>query len=109
MKRIKQLTVEEMKAKLDAGEKIRFVDVREPHEHEVAHIEGAILIPLSEFAQRAVKELNPDEEIVIHCHHGGRSQRACEYLAACGFNNLSNLTGGIDDWSLKIDSSVARY
>ncbi len=109
MKQIKQMSVEELKAKLDAGENFRLIDVREQSEYDTAKIDGALLLPLSQFATLAVKELKPDEEIVIHCHHGGRSQRACEYLAASGFTNLANVAGGIDAWSVRIDAKVPRY
>jgi len=109
MKQIKQMSVEELKSKMDAGEKIRLVDVREQSEYETARIDGSVLIPLSQFAQKALQELKPDQEIVVHCHHGGRSQRACEFLSAQGFTNLANLAGGIDAWSVKVDSKVPRY
>ena len=106
---IKQIDVLELKKKLDAKENLILVDVRQPDEYETAKIEGSQLIPLSTFAQEAVKFLKKDDEIVIHCHHGGRSQRACEYLKSIGYTNVSNLAGGIDSWSLKIDSKVSRY
>jgi rhodanese-related sulfurtransferase len=103
------ITVEELKAKLDAGEIFRLIDVREPSEHHVARIEGAELKPLGQITQWAQELGDKDEGIVLHCHHGMRSDRACQYLAAQGFTNVKNLIGGIDEWSLKIDPSVARY
>ncbi len=109
MLKINQMTVQQLKEKLDKKESFRLIDCREPGEYEACRIEGSTLIPLSNFAKTALTQLKPDEEIVIHCHHGGRSQRACEYLAANGFKNISNVTGGIDAWSISIDSKVPRY
>jgi rhodanese-related sulfurtransferase len=103
------ITVAELKAKRDAGTPLRLIDVREPSEYQTAHIKGAELKPLGQIAQWSAQLPDKDEEIVLHCHHGMRSDRACQYLAAQGFTNVHNLSGGIDDWSLQIDSSVPRY
>jgi adenylyltransferase/sulfurtransferase len=103
------VTVEELKARIDAGEKFRLIDVREPSEHRAAKIEGSELKPLGQIVNWANELSDKDEEIVLHCHHGMRSDRACQYLAAQGFTNVKNLIGGIDEWSLKIDPSVPRY
>ena len=106
---VKQITVEELKSKMDSDVGLCLVDCREADEHEYCKIDGAKLIPLSEFQERGPKELNPDEEIFIHCHHGGRSQKACEFLESQGFKSTHNVTGGIEAWSLQIDSKVKRY
>src|SRR5690349_10929249 len=106
---IPQMKVQELKAKLDKKENFRLIDVREQNEYDTARIEGAELIPLSKFGSSALQILKPEEELVIHCHHGGRSQRACDFLKANGFKNVSNLAGGIDAWSLEVDSKVPRY
>lgn len=106
---IKQLSVEELKGKLDQKENFRLIDCREPNEYEICRIEGSTLIPLSEFEERATEELKKDDEIVIHCHHGGRSQQACQFLDEEGYENVTNVTGGIHAWSLKIDPSVKQY
>jgi rhodanese-related sulfurtransferase len=103
------ITAEELKTKQDAGEKFRLIDVREPSEYQVAKIEGSELRPLGRIPNWANELADKNEEIVLHCHHGMRSDRACQYLAAQGFTNVKNLVGGIDEWSLKIDSSVPRY
>jgi adenylyltransferase/sulfurtransferase len=103
------ITVEQLKAKRDAGEKFRLIDVREPSEHQVARIEGSELKPLGQIMNWAQELMDKGEEIVLHCHHGMRSDRACQYLAAQGFVNVKNLIGGIDEWSLKIDQTVPRY
>lgn len=103
------ITVEELKAKQDAGETFRLIDVREAHEHAHAKIAGAELKPLGQIMQWAQQLADKDEAIVLHCHHGMRSDRACQFLAAQGFSNLKNLIGGIDEWSLKVDPNVPRY
>jgi rhodanese-related sulfurtransferase len=103
------ITAEELKAKKDAGEKLRLIDVREPSEYRTAKIEGSELKPLGQITTWANELTDKNEEVVLHCHHGMRSDRACQYLAAQGFTNVKNLTGGIDEWSLKVDPSVPRY
>ncbi|MDX2033332.1 MAG: rhodanese-like domain-containing protein [Blastocatellia bacterium] len=103
------ITVEELKARRDAGETIRLIDVREPSEFQAAQIAGAELRPLGRIMQWAAELGDKEQEIVLHCHHGMRSDRACQFLAAQGFTNLKNLLGGIDDWSLRVDPSVPRY
>ena len=99
-----------VKAKLDAGESFLFLDCREPAEHATTHIVGTTLIPMSELPQR-IGELEPhrDSTIIVHCHHGGRSLRVTNWLRAQGFTKVTNMSGGIDDWSQQIDPSVARY
>ena len=107
---VQELSVEELKQKLDAREDFLLLDVRENFESEIVKLEGATLIPLAQLPQR-LKDLEAyrNKEIIAHCHHGGRSRRALEYLHEQGFKNLKNVTGGIDAWSLKVDPSVPRY
>ena len=88
--------------------RLLLLDVREPHEWEIAHIEGARLIPLSELPER-LGELDGHAEIVTHCHHGTRSIRALEILKAAGFAKVRSLKGGIDAWSATVDPSIPRY
>ena len=102
------LTVHELKAKLDAGEPLQVIDVREPAEHEIARIDSAALIPLAQLESRR-HELTTDTPIVVMCHSGVRSAYAAELLRAAGYNNVLNLEGGIDAWSREIDPSVPRY
>ena len=105
----RNLTPTQVKEQLDRGDPIRLIDVREPHEHAIAHIEGAELLPLSR-AQEWVETLSPDEDIVFFCHIGGRSHQVASFLATQrGFTNVANMLGGIDDWSLQIDTNVLRY
>ncbi len=103
------ITVEELKSQMDSGEKFRLIDVREAHEYDHAKIAGAELKPLGQIMLWSQELPDKDEAIVLHCHHGMRSDRACQFLAAQGFSNLKNLIGGIDEWSSKIDPSVPRY
>ncbi len=105
-----EIRVDELKNKLDQREDFILLDVREPFEYQIGHIEGSRLIPLGQLEKR-LQELTSfkDKEIVAHCHHGGRSRRALEFLQSQGFKKLKNVAGGIDEWSLKIDPSVPRY
>jgi glyoxylase-like metal-dependent hydrolase (beta-lactamase superfamily II)/rhodanese-related sulfurtransferase len=102
-----QVTPQELKRKLDAGEDFVLVDVREPDEFAEANIDG-VLIPLRELPKRYA-ELDSSKEVVVYCHTGGRSQRAVEFLYEKGFRKVKNLIGGIDAWSRTIDPRVPRY
>lgn len=105
---IKQLSATELKTKLHAKEQLKLLDVREPNEFEFAHIGGSVLIPLNQIPQR-LREIDMEQEIVLICHHGMRSMQAANFLSQVGFRKISNLVGGIDAWSIEVDSSVARY
>jgi glyoxylase-like metal-dependent hydrolase (beta-lactamase superfamily II)/rhodanese-related sulfurtransferase len=102
-----QITVTDLKKRMDAGEKMTLVDVRDEDEFGTANLNGK-LIPLRDLPKRYT-ELDPEQEIVVHCHTGGRSQRAVEFLYEKGFRNVRNLIGGIDAWSRTIDPKVPRY
>jgi molybdopterin/thiamine biosynthesis adenylyltransferase/rhodanese-related sulfurtransferase len=103
-----ELSVEDLKRRVDAGEELTILDVRNPQEYEIARIPGSVLIPLHELQDR-LGELDPAATIVAHCHHGARSARAVHLLRQMGFARSINLAGGIDDWSLQVDPSVPRY
>ena len=104
-----ELTVQEMKRALDDPKLgIKVIDVREPDEYEIAHIDGVPLFPLSTLGQRFT-ELDPNAEIYIHCKSGVRSMRALMFLREQGFKYLKNVKGGIDAWSNEIDQSVPKY
>ncbi len=102
------ITVQELKQKLDRGEKLVLIDVREPWEYNIAKISCAQLIPLGTLASEH-KKLDPNAEIVMHCHMGMRSMDATQFLLQQGFKNVKNLTGGINAWAQQIDPSVPRY
>jgi rhodanese-related sulfurtransferase len=103
------LTVQEVRQKLERGDAFRLIDVREPDEHAIAQIEGAELLPLSQ-AQQWIETVPQDQEIVFFCHHGGRSAQVAQFLASQrGHRNVANMAGGINEWSLRVDPSVPRY
>ncbi|TLY35822.1 MAG: rhodanese, partial [Nitrospirae bacterium] len=102
------ITVQELKQKLDKGEKVVLIDVREPWEYNIAKIQGAQLIPLGTLGSE-YKKLDPQAEIVMQCHKGMRSMDATQFLLQQGFKNVKNLTGGIEAWSSQIDPSVPHY
>lgn len=106
---VKPMSVEELKARLDARDKEPFelFDVRTPRERDMAQIEGATL--LDDNSEAYIQGLSRDATLVFHCHHGGRSQRAAEYFLSQGFRNVYNVMGGIDAWSQRVDPSVPRY
>jgi len=103
-----EITPQELKTRLDRGERIVIVDVREPHEWDIAHIEGARLMPLGSLAER-VHELDSADEIVLHCKTGVRSARALEFLRGIGFRKLKNLKGGINAWAREVDLRLPTY
>ncbi|MDO9049183.1 MAG: rhodanese-like domain-containing protein [Methylobacter sp.] len=105
---IRPVSATELKARIQNEPHLFLLDVREPNEFQYASIENSVLIPLNQIPQR-LGELNPQQEMVVICHHGVRSRQACMYLVNSGFKNVSNLTGGIDAWSCDCDSSVQRY
>jgi len=102
------ISVRDLKDRLDKGNTIFLLDVREPHEYSMAKIEGSVLIPLGELPT-SLNKLNSNDEIVALCHRGMRSADAVGFLMQQGFSNVKNLIGGIDAWSLEIDSEVPRY
>jgi molybdopterin/thiamine biosynthesis adenylyltransferase/rhodanese-related sulfurtransferase len=104
---IPQITPVELKRRLDSGEEVFVLDVREPHEYQIVNI-GAPLIPLGDLPNR-LNELDPNREIVIHCKSGGRSQRAAEFLQKSGFKNVVNLAGGITAWATDVDPKLPKY
>jgi len=105
---VQEISVDTFKEIKESKDNLLILDVREPHEYDICHIEGSKLIPLGEIQSR-VNEVDPDQEIVVHCHHGGRSLKATTYLAERGFKNVKNLKGGIDHWAEKYDPDMARY
>ena len=104
-----EITPEEVKSKLEAGEEFVLLDVREPWEFETARIDGAKLIPMGDVPSRAHQELDPEEPIVVVCHHGVRSMNVTVWLRQQGFEKAQSMRGGIDAWSLGVDGKVPLY
>lgn len=103
-----EITPEELKSRLDKGEELFILDVRETHEYQVCRLEGSTLIPLGEIPKR-VNELDSSKEIIVHCKLGGRSAKAVDFLKSAGFQKVKNLLGGIDAWAQRIDPKMPRY
>jgi molybdopterin/thiamine biosynthesis adenylyltransferase/rhodanese-related sulfurtransferase/molybdopterin converting factor small subunit len=103
-----EITSVELKQRLDRGDALKIVDVREPNEYQINRIAGSELIPLGDVPKR-YQELNPDEEIVVHCKMGARSAKAADFLRSVGFKKVLNLKGGILDWIDKVDPTQPKY
>ena len=96
-------------ADLLKDKKARLIDVREPWEFSTAHIEGSVLMPMGDVPGRAHQELDPDERLVILCHHGQRSMNVAVWLRNQGFEQAQSLRGGIEGWAAEVDPGVGRY
>ncbi|HEY7284767.1 MAG TPA: molybdopterin-synthase adenylyltransferase MoeB [Vicinamibacterales bacterium] len=103
-----EITALELKQRLDRGDKLTIVDVREPNEYQINRIAGSILIPLGDIPKR-VNELDPSAELIMQCKSGARSGRAADFLRSVGFKHVLNLKGGILDWIDKVDPSQPKY
>jgi rhodanese-related sulfurtransferase len=104
---VPEITPRELKARLDRGEDLFLLDVREPHEYQICNL-GGHLIPLGDLPQR-VSELDSSREIIAHCRSGKRSAEASDFLRQAGFRKVLNLKGGILAWSEEVDPSVPKY
>jgi molybdopterin/thiamine biosynthesis adenylyltransferase/rhodanese-related sulfurtransferase len=104
---IPQITVKELKRRIDAGEDVQLIDVREPYEYQIAQI-GGKLIPQNDVPQR-LAEIDREREVVVHCRSGARSQRIAEFLKQAGYPRVANVAGGILAWSDEIDPRVQKY
>ena len=104
-----EITPEEVKSKLDAGESLTLLDVREPWEWETARIDGAKLMSMGDVPARAHQELDPEDHVVVLCHHGVRSMNVTVWLRQQGFEQAQSMRGGIDAWSKRVDGKVAMY
>ncbi len=106
---IDEISATELKRRLDGGDDLQLIDVRQPDEYAFARIPGTRLIPLGEVVRR-MNEINPARETVLHCKLGGRSAKAIELLRAAGFTGeMKNLRGGITAWSNEVDPKVPKY
>lgn len=104
-----EITAEEVKAKLEGAESFTLLDVREPWEFEAAKISGSKLMPMGDVPSRAHQELDPEEHIVVICHHGVRSMNVTVWLRQQGFEKVQSMRGGIDAWSRQVDRNVPVY
>jgi monothiol glutaredoxin len=104
---VRQISPRELKAMRDAGERFELVDVRTEAERAIAHIEGSRLLD-REYGDQ-ILAMDRDTVLVFQCHHGVRSQAAADYCVRAGFTRVYNLSGGIEAWSLDVDSGVPRY
>jgi len=105
---MKNILPTELQAELSSGRKIELLDVREAWEFQTARIDGATLIPMGQIPAR-VGELDRDSEIVVICHHGGRSLQVAVFLERLGFSRVHNLAGGVDAWARSVDPTMATY
>ncbi len=106
---IEEISATELKRKMDAGDDIQLIDVRQPDENAFAKIPGAKLIPLGDVLKR-IGEINPDRETIVHCKMGGRSAKVIEAMKQAGYKGeLKNLKGGITAWSNEVDPKVPKY
>ncbi len=103
-----EISPQELKQKLDENGSVLLLDVREPSEYDIVHLEGARLIPLNTLPNH-LDSLPSDQEIVVYCHHGQRSFYATGYLHQNGYTEAINLAGGIDQWAAEIDPKLRRY
>lgn len=110
---IAQISVEDLARHLaGSGQDLQLIDVREPQELELARLQGFENLPLSQFSEWSGQihtRLHPDKETLVLCHHGMRSAQMCQWLASQGFTKVKNIIGGIDAYSLVVDSSIPRY
>ena len=104
-----EITPEDVKSKLDMQESFALLDVREPWEFETARIDGAKLMPMGDVPSRAHQELDPEDHIVVICHHGVRSMNVTAWLRQQGFEKAQSMRGGIDAWSRRVDGKVPMY
>ena len=104
-----EISAAEVKSLRDGGQELKLLDVREPWEFQTARIEGSQHIPMGDIPARFNEELDPEEHIVVVCHHGVRSMNVTAWLRQQGFEKAQSLRGGIDRWSREIDPSVPLY
>jgi len=106
-----ETTVQDVKRRMDAGEKLVFIDVREPQEYAIANIPGSELVPMRSVPAnlQSLEAKADDVVLVIYCHHGVRSLQVANWLREQGLEDCQSMAGGIDAWSLEIDPSVPRY
>jgi rhodanese-related sulfurtransferase len=106
-----ETTVRDVKRRIDAGESLNFIDVREPEEYAIAKIKGSELVPMRSVPAnlQSLEAKADDAPLVIYCHHGIRSLQVANWLREQGLEGCQSMAGGIDAWSLEIDPSIPRY
>lgn len=104
-----EVTAAEVKRRLDAGEVLNLIDVREPDEYQVCRIDGATLIPMRQISQQFERLEETTAPLIVFCHHGVRSLNVVEWLREQGLSDCQSMAGGIDAWSREVDPAVARY
>ena len=106
-----EILPQEVKARLDAGEKLALIDVREPNEFAIARIEGGELIPMRTVPAelQRLEALADEGTLIVYCHHGVRSLNVVNWLRQQGVEACQSMSGGIEAWSMLVDSSVPRY
>ena len=104
-----EITPAEVSELLKEGPPVRLIDVREPAEHAICHIEGAALIPMQYIPARLQELDDPEKRLIVFCHHGVRSLSVADWLRQKGVENCQSMSGGIDLWSVQIDPAVPRY
>jgi rhodanese-related sulfurtransferase len=103
-----EITPQQLRQRLDRGDRLLLIDVREPHEHQICRIEGAQLIPMRTIPA-SLQSLDSGDDVICYCHHGMRSTDVAVWLRGQGIENAQSLAGGIDRWSAEIDPAVPRY
>ena len=106
-----ETTVRDVKRRLDAGEAVQLIDVREPFEHQIAHIANSKLIPMNTVpaSLQEIERKSDNGTLIVFCHHGVRSLNVVNWLRQQGVEECQSMSGGIDSWSAEVDSSVPRY
>jgi rhodanese-related sulfurtransferase len=104
-----EITAEQFRKLRDENADVKLLDVREPWEYQTARIDGATHIPMGDVKSRAHQELDPEQHIVVVCHHGVRSMNVTAWLRQEGFEKAQSLAGGIDRWAREIDPSIPKY
>src|SRR5689334_2337206 len=104
-----EITPPEVKARLDRGESLRLIDVREPDEHQICRIKDAVLIPMRSIPQHLQELDDETTTLIVYCHHGVRSLLVVDWLRKQGVEQCQSMAGGIDLWSRVVDSGVPRY
>ncbi len=103
-----EITPQELKARLDRNDRPVLVDVRDAWETKLCRLDNALHIPMEEVELRT-EELNPEDDIVVYCHHGVRSAAVADYLRQLGYGRVRNLSGGLDAWARTVDPAMRRY